>query len=77
MKELLEFILKNLLADKEFSVEEKLDGDKVNLTILVPQDKIGLIIGKEGKVIKSIRNLLRVKATLEKKVVFLSVEEKK
>ena len=37
---------------------------------------IGLIIGKNGKTIRAIRNLLRVRAAIEKKAVFVSVSEK-
>jgi predicted RNA-binding protein YlqC (UPF0109 family) len=37
---------------------------------------MGLIIGKRGKTIRTIRNLLRVRATLEKKGVSVAVVEK-
>ena len=77
MKELLEYILKNLVDAKDITVEEKIDGEHIALTVFAPSDYIGLIIGKQGKVIKAIRNLLKVKATLDKKGVSVNVEEKK
>ena len=73
MKELLEFILENILKDKDFSIETTEDADKTTFIIKVPETKAGLVIGKGGRTIKAIRNLLKVKATLEKKLVFLSL----
>lgn len=74
MKELLEFIIENILKSKDFSVEEETLEDKINYKIKLPEDKAGLVIGKSGRTIKAIRNLLKVRATLEKKLVYLTVE---
>jgi predicted RNA-binding protein YlqC (UPF0109 family) len=43
------------------------------LTIKTADDEGGMVIGKGGKVIKAIRNMLRIKATLEKKKIILLV----
>lgn len=75
MKKLLEFIVKGVLGDNKFSVSESVEGNFVNLSIKVPPENMGFIIGKEGKTIKSIRNLLKVRATLERKGVSVSIEE--
>lgn len=77
MKELLEFIIENLLGKKDFSIEESTDERGfINLTVLLDSKDIGLIIGKNGKTIKAVRSLLRVNATLNKKVFSLNVQEK-
>lgn len=81
MKELLEFIIRNILGKKsKFEISEQDDaqpaggqGSIVTLTVKTAEDEGGLIIGKQGKVIKAIRNILRIKATLEKKKVILLV----
>ena len=39
------------------------------------KSQAGILIGKEGKTIKAIRNLLKVRATLEKKVVNVVLSE--
>ncbi|MDP3994292.1 MAG: KH domain-containing protein [bacterium] len=75
MKKLLEYIIKGILGKKDFTVTESTEGDFVNLGIKVPDEDIGLIIGKEGKTIKAIRNLLKVRATLERRGVSVSIEE--
>lgn len=74
MKELLELIIKNIIDDEKFEVEEIDDQERVTLIIKAPQDKLGLIIGKEGRTIKAIQDLLRIKATLLKKFVSLKAE---
>lgn len=81
MKELLDFILRNILGEKsKFEIveeDEVMPGDRqdsiVKLTVKTADDEGGLIIGKGGKVIKAIRNILRIKATLEKKKIILLV----
>ncbi len=75
MKDLLNFIVSKSTGIKDFKIEENTDEQGVNFVIHAPKDSIGLIIGKGGQTIKSIRNILRVKATLDKKLVKVSVAE--
>jgi hypothetical protein len=78
MKELLDFIVRNILGkDSKYEIIEEDDGSIVKLTIKTAEDQGGMIIGKQGKVIKSIRNILRIKATLEKKKIILLVNPSK
>lgn len=68
MKELLEYLLKGLLPDAKFDVVETDEGEgKITYTIKTAPENIGLIIGKGGHMIKALRNLLKVRATLERK----------
>ncbi len=74
MKELLDFILRNILGkDSTYEIIEEDDGSIVKLTVKTAEDEGGMVIGKGGKVIKAIRNILRIKATLEKKKIILLV----
>lgn len=74
MKDLLDFILKSILGkDSTYEITEDDNGSVVTLTIKTADDEGGTVIGKGGKVIKAIRNLLRIKATLEKKKIILLV----
>ena len=75
MKQLLEYILTELLQNDKFEVVEEIVEDRVTLTIKVPTESTGLVIGKGGKTIKAIRNLIKVLATLEKKGVFVQIAE--
>lgn len=74
MKELLEFLLKGLLGDEKFEIVEASDEGRFAYTIKTAPENIGLIIGKGGHTIKSIRNVLKVRATLEKVAVSVNVE---
>ncbi len=75
MKDLLKFLLKKITKGDKFEIEESENGEIQEFKVKVPQESMGIVIGKGGNTIKAIRNLLKVKATLEKKVVNLSLEE--
>ena len=75
MKDLLNYILTGILGKEEFSIEETDDAGRIVYNIKTKPENIGLVIGKEGKMIKSIRNLLKVRATLEKKAVSVNISE--
>ncbi len=76
MRKLLEFLLKGILGDDNYSIEEEKEENHIRFLIDTEPENMGLIIGKRGKTIKTIRNLLRVRATLEKKGVSVAVVEK-
>ncbi len=76
MKTLLEFIIQNIV-DKPEEVEikeEKING-QTNFSLKVAPDDMGKVIGKKGKIIKSVRQLLRVKAFKSGEKVNLILEE--
>lgn len=75
MQDLLKYILKGLLGDEKFEVEESDDNGRVIYTVRTDPKNVGLIIGKGGKMIKAIRNVLKVRATLEKKAVNIQIGE--
>jgi len=75
MKELLEFLLKGLLGEEKFEVIENGEDGRLSYTIKTAPENMGLVIGKGGKMIKSLRNVLKVRATLEKTAVTLNIEE--
>lgn len=75
MKKLLKFIVKNITDSEDFKVEENQDDERVEYEIVAKPSLMGMIIGKKGKTIRSIRNLARVKATLDKKIVSVSAKE--
>ncbi|MFH2019720.1 MAG: KH domain-containing protein [bacterium] len=61
MKEVLEFILKNITTlPDDIKIEEKEEDGGTNYLITVNPADVGRIIGKEGKVIKAIRTIMRV-----------------
>lgn len=75
MKDLLIFLLKGVLGEEKFEVEESEDNGRIIYTITTDPANAGLVIGKGGRMIKSLRNVLKVRATLEKKAVALNLGE--
>ena len=63
MKEFLEYLLKQIVSKPEdiAITENEEDGIKVYLVKVAPED-MGIVIGKEGRNIKSIRNMAKAKA---------------
>lgn len=76
MRELLEFILKSIVDDfSAIRIEEEDESENVKVFhIFADEDQKGAIIGKGGRTIKSIRNLLSIKAVREGVKVFVKVE---
>ena len=77
MKEVLEYILTSIVDDpKAVSVTEEIAEDGIiNFTVTVAKEDMGKVIGKEGKVIRSIRNVMKVKAIKENKKINISLTE--
>jgi predicted RNA-binding protein YlqC (UPF0109 family) len=77
MVDLLKFLITKITGSEDFEVEEKTGEDgRTVLEVKANPEIIGLIIGKAGKTIKSIRKIVTVKAVLENKSINISVIEK-
>lgn len=70
MKEILETIILNLVDNKEAVEVKELDGEKsVVFEVKVADGDMGKIIGKQGRIAKSIRNVMKAVASREQKRV--------
>lgn len=47
---------------KSFSVTEEVENEVKNIVLTVAKEDMGRVIGKNGKIIKAIRNMLRIRA---------------
>lgn len=64
---LTETIVKMIVLDKEaVSVRqyETTEEEVIHLEVMVASDDLGRVIGRDGKTIKSIRNIIQASATL-------------
>ena len=57
------------------AVEEREEDGTLNLSLSVAKEDMGRVIGKEGKIIRAIRNLLRIRAIKEGKRIHLILLE--
>lgn len=74
MKQILLDITKAIVEDPDsVSVSEKVSGDTVVLELTVAKQDMGRVIGKEGKIAKSIRTVMRAAAAKENKRVIVDI----
>lgn len=70
MKEILETIIYSLVDDqKAVEINEKQDEKSVVFEVKVAESDMGKVIGKQGRLAKSIRTLLKAVANKEQKRV--------
>ena len=55
------------------SVEENVEGKKVNLTLHVAEDDMGMVIGKQGRIAKAIRTVMRAAASADNRDVNVEI----
>ena len=74
MKQTLIDLVKAIVEHPDqVSVEEREDGDTVILELTVAKQDVGRVIGKEGKIAKSIRTVMRAVASKAGKRVIVDI----
>lgn len=74
MKELIEVLAKSLVdnPDQVF-VQEKIVDDEIIIELNVAESDMGKVIGKQGRIAKALRTVLKAAANKEKKKVLLEI----
>lgn len=76
MKNILITIVKGIVDNPDdVEVSETEDNGFVTLTISVNKDDMGKVIGKEGKVIRALRNIMKIPAMKQNKKINISLAE--
>ena len=76
MKEILESIILNMVDNKEqVLIDAKEDEKTITLQVKVAESDMGRVIGKQGRVAKSIRTVMKSLATKEHKRVIVEFAE--
>ncbi len=74
--EMTDFWMENLLDDTgDYTIESNEKGKFINILINVKKEKMSKIIGKNGRVITSLRTLVSSVAKKDKKIVKIEVKE--
>lgn len=74
MKDLVEVITKALVDDpSSVVVEEKLDGKTTVIEVRVAESDMGKVIGKQGRIAKAIRSVVKAAAAKEDKKVAVEI----
>ena len=75
MKELVEVIAKALVDNPdEVVVTEKEEGKNVTIELHVAASDMGKVIGKQGRIAKAIRSVVKAAASRENKQVSVEIE---
>lgn len=70
MKEILETLIKSLVENtEEVTITEKEEGKTIVFEVKVAQNDMGKVIGRQGRVAKSIRTVMKSVAGKEHKKV--------
>jgi len=77
MQEFLQYVITKITKHPDaVTITQEEDEESIRFHITVHPDDAGLVIGKEGKVINSLRNLLKTQTTQEKRVYLDLTNEK-
>ena len=70
MKDILETIILNLVDNKEaVEIKEVEEEKSIVFEVKVAESEMGKVIGKQGRIARSIRNIMKAVATKEQKKV--------
>ena len=73
MDDLLKFLLEPLVSDiKTIKIEKAEQDQNLRYLVTIPKEDIAKVIGRGGKMIKAIKNLLKVRGVKEN--IFASIE---
>lgn len=76
MKNTLKYIISSIVEKPEaVEVNEEEKDGVLNFIVTVDKDDMGRVIGKQGKVIKSIRNVMKIPAIKNSKKIYISLSE--
>lgn len=74
MKELLEFLARRLVDEPDaVRVEEVEEDDTVVLRLHVAQDDLGKVIGRQGRIARALRTIVRAGSVRERRRVQLEI----
>ena len=74
MKELLEFIAKSMVSNPDaVVVKETVNDTAVSLELHVAEEDMGKVIGKQGRIAKAIRVVVKAAASHENKKVTVDI----
>ncbi len=74
MQDLLSHIIEGIIGEKVDISEENSDGF-TNFIVEIPKDQVGIVIGRGGKTINAIKNILKIRAIRENIRIDVQVNE--
>lgn len=76
MKDTLYYIVSSIADNKDgVKIKEDEENGVITFTVSVAKEDMGKIIGKGGKVIKAIRNVMKIPAIKTNRKIFITLSE--
>ena len=76
MKQVLLDLAKSIVNNPDkVNVTESIDGDTVYLKLMVDESDLGKVIGKQGRIAKAVRTVIRAMANRDNKRVIVDILE--
>lgn len=76
MKKALEYIVSQIVDNPDkVEINEQEDQGIINFTITIAASDMGRVIGKNGKVIRAIRNIIKIAAIKQNKKINVGLAE--
>lgn len=79
MLDMIKYIVEQFTEKKddiEYLVEENQEENTVNVTIVLASSDMGKVIGRQGKIAKALRTLVKTKASETKQKYNIEIKEK-
>ena len=77
MEALIQYIVSKLVVDQDSVVViETRDGDEVHVQVYINPDDMGRVIGRQGKIARSIRSIAKAIGTKEQVMVSVDFDAK-
>ncbi len=79
MLDMIKYIVEQFAEKKdeiEYLVEENQEENTVNVTIILASSDMGKVIGRQGKIAKALRTLVKTKASETKQKYNIEIKEK-
>ena len=75
MQELLTFVAKSLVDHPDQVVVRETEGEAIILELSVAEDDMGKVIGKNGRIAKAIRAVIKAATAKNSKPVYVEIVE--
>jgi len=77
MEELVRYIAQNLVDEPEaVTVESREEGDTIIISLSVAPSDMGKVIGRQGRIAKAIRTVVKAASVREEKKYMVDIVEK-
>ena len=76
MIELVEYLVASLVPDGDYTVEQRDGNGASDIVVTIAKKDIGKVIGKQGRIAKAIRAVVKAAASRDDEIVDVNIESR-